>query len=61
MTDIVGTRRQVWKGLADITPTKLTKQDFTLNTKGKIVSKALSNLNKQRSNLGKHLIPKKCT
>ena len=59
MDKVVGTKREVYRNKALKTVTGLTRSDLTLNSKGKIVYKRLSEQSKRSSNLGAYLIPKK--
>ena len=54
-----GTRLEVWRGKAQMTTGLLTKNNLTLSTNGKIVSKNKSLAMKRKSNLGQQLIAKK--
>lgn len=47
----VGTREQVWEGLAKKTAGGLTKDDLIMNSRGKIVSKKRSEMGKKNNYL----------
>ena len=55
----IGTRTEVWNGVADHTSGGLRKSDLKLNKQGKIVSVARSQLGKERVKAMKQRSPKK--
>jgi hypothetical protein len=55
MVKKVGTREEVWEGLAEETKGKLRKSDLLVNSRGKIVSKARSERAREMQPLGPSL------